>query len=115
MGVAWQKQGSERTKHIAGAGYHHQHAHGSRYETGSNGENSKRKQPKPPEDLGNEQSLAMQTKEQVDQGIQVTFVEDREEIGTTNQDQRRDIVEHIEKRDRHRDHNQRPHHPTTAL
>ena len=72
MPVPWQKEGGEGTGQIAETCNEQQDAQEAWDETGSNDKNPERKEPKSPEDLGNDKSLAVQTEEHVGQGLQLT-------------------------------------------
>lgn len=51
----------------------------------------------PKKNRGNADSLAMQTEEQERQGIKLTLVEYGQKVGTADQNQGSDFVQHIEK------------------
>lgn len=73
------------------------------------------KKPETPEYRGDDESIAMQTEEYQRQGIELTFFEYRQEIGTAQENQRSDLVEHVQKGYRDRDHTQRHHERRMSL
>src|SRR5205823_1505562 len=73
----------EGAGHIAETRDHQQDAQEARDEARSNDENPERKQPQPPEDLRDEDSLAVQTEKQVRQSVPLMRVEHRQEVGAS--------------------------------
>src|SRR6266516_3731605 len=113
--VRWQKKRGKGTRHVAETCNEQQEAQYAGNETRSNNQNPERKQPKPPEELRNDKSLAMQPDKQVGEGIQLTGFKHRQKTGAIHDDQCSDIVEQIQKRDRDRDQKQGRHRQSMFL
>src|SRR5436190_19578541 len=81
----------------------------ARQKSGAKDKQAKRKEPHAPENLIDELSLTVQTQEKHGERVALWFVEHRKKLAAAKKNDRRDVVQSIEKTDRGGNQNKRHH------
>jgi len=107
--IEWEELCGKAERYPGEAGDNQPNAEEARQKSGAKDKQAERKEPRAPKNLTDELSLVVQTQEQHGERIALWFVEHRKKLAAAKKNDRRDVVQSIEKTDRGGNQNERHH------
>lgn len=94
--IGGQKEGGTGADHVAAAGNYRKDTDDAGDKPSTHDKDAERKKPKAPKNLGQDKALIVEAEEEQDEGVALSLIENREELGTASKGQRGKIVKDVE-------------------